>query len=746
MRLAEWAARRVERRAIASGGVSMAHIDFENAISFLTATVRVDPRRILPLMELADSALDDVRENVADEALPDDSPASEQRTAEPESTAQKMRMFVKTYVGLRAHIAKRYGGAVALQTFDEVAQLIESEHGPDVRRAGVTGSLLERQNPPSGVLDYHRLNWLSSRYLPWTVTNSRDAWANVLAFRTTNGQREQTHWREFLLQTPGMAGCEYDELAAVYDVLGLHAQRRMLLSVNAQRRLLRIALPWGFSRFKRRDGSLSREYMIVPVLTLLTRPRSALFRRSLTLTVFLLPDSRDAQGLPPLIAADLSGLCHQSVWIPARPALPALVGEDGGAMQAIRGPLEQYVSTFLPGPKRFLHEIFDAIVQRVIADLGSGEPPTRAELDDDETEARREERIAARVAVSRSRTAIFGTAAQFEGSRHPSVWTRLTEMRAEERGELIGRLLSVNAGRTGREWMVDGDALQLENLRVTNAFDEDTNALALYNPMSRFILNIMPKIPGLFVDTALNFGVAWLALLAGTVSTLEEIQRSYRYDIEDHRSRVIAELRARAAGKSDGYAASLNELHKATLAILDELDVVYSLELVGQAYKAAYARMLEMEGIPEERENLLRELDIVANLLRAEEAGQLNRRMLDSTRSIRRLSKRIANSTRSTKDLTTQIDHTTRNTDKLTAWVVIFAIVSSALATNGLVEAWGGPYWRSKFWTMLVVDAIVAVVVLAVFYVGGRLRAGPLTGVRSPRAGDAPPNTMQRPR
>jgi hypothetical protein len=633
-------------------------------------------------------------------------------------------LFVKTYVGLREHVAKRYGAAVTLQTFDELAQSLERDHRDDVRRAGVTGALLEQQKPPSGVLDYHRLNWLSSRYLPWTVTNSRDRWANVLAFRTTNGPREQTHWREFLLKTPAMASCDYDELAAVYDVLGLHAQRRMLLSVNAQRRLLRIALPWGFSRFKRRDGSLSREYMIVPVLTLLTRPRSALFRRSLTLTVFLLPDSRDTRGLPPLIAADLSGLCHQSVWVPARPALPALVGEDGGETPAIRGPLEEYVSAFLPGPKRFLHEIFDAVVQRVIADLGSGEPPTRAELDD-ETEARREERIAARVAVSRSRTAIFGTAAQFEGSRHPSIWARLTEMRAEERGELIGRLLSVNAGRTGREWMVDGDALQLENLRVTNAFDEDTNALALYNPMSRFILNIMPKIPGSFAETALNFGVAWLALLAGTVSTLEEIQRSYRYDIEDHRSRVIAELRARAAGKSDGYAASLNELHQATLAILDELDVVYSLELVGQAYKAAYARMLEMEGIPEERENLLRELDIVANLLRAEEAGQLNRRMLDSTRSIRRLSKRIAKSTRSTKNLTTQIDRTTRNTDKLTAWVVIFAIVSSALATNGLVEAWHGPYWLSKFWTMLLVDAIVAVIVLVVFYVGGRLRVGP---------------------
>jgi hypothetical protein len=703
----------------------MAHIDFENAISFLTATVRVDPRRILPLMELADSTLDDIRKDVTDEPVPDEPATPDRPNVEPDSPAEKMRLFVKTYMGLREHFAKRPGAALTLQTFDELARSIKHDHPDDVRAAGVTGALLEQQKPPSGVLDYHRLNWLSSRYLPWTVTNPRDRWANVLAFRTTNGPHEQTHWREFLLKTPAMASCGYHEFAAVYDVLGLHAQRRMLLSVNAQRRLLRIALPWGFSRFTRRDGSLSREYMIVPVLTLLTRPRSALFRRSLTLTVFLLPDSGDTRGSPPLIAADLSGLCHQSVWVPARPALPALAGEDGRETAAIRGPLEEYVSAFLPGPKRFLHEIFDAVVQRVIADLGSGEPATRAELVDDETEARREERIAARVAVSRSRTAIFGTAAQFEGSRHPSIWARLTAMRAEERGELIGRLISVNAGRTGREWMVDGDALQLENLRLTNTFDEDTNALAMYNPMSRFILNIMPKVPGSFADTALNFGVTWLALLAGTVSTLEEIQRSYRYDIEDHRSRVIAELRARAAGKSDGYAASLNELHQATLAILDELDVVYSLELVGQAYKAAYARMLEMEGIPEERENLLRELDIVANLLRAEEAGQLNRRMLDSTRSIRRLSKRIARSTRSTRNLTTQIDRTTRNTDKLTAWVVIFAIVSSALATNGLVDAWGRGYWRDKFSTMLLVDAIVAVVVLVIFYVGGRLRVGP---------------------
>jgi hypothetical protein len=325
----------------------MARIDFQNAISFLTATVRIVSTRNLPLMERAPSASRDHPEHAPDEGKTDrneNNPGAEQR------------LFVQTYMGLSDHYAARYGADLTLQTFDGLAHSIEQNHTSKIREADVAGKLLVQREPPFGVLDYHTLNWLDSPYLAWPSTSSQESKSTVLAFRTTNEGRPQTHWREFLLMTPAMRGAPYEELAAVYDILGLQAQRRMLLSVNVQRRLLRMALPWGLSRFKRRDGSLSRRYMIVPVLTLLTRPESALFRRSLTLTVFMLPDSRETA--PSLTGLDLAGLCHQSVWIPARPQLPALVATDGGENPAsIGGPLNDYIAPFLPGPKRYIHEL-----------------------------------------------------------------------------------------------------------------------------------------------------------------------------------------------------------------------------------------------------------------------------------------------------------------------------------------------------------------------------------------------------
>jgi hypothetical protein len=360
--------------------------------------------------------------------------------------------------------------------------------------------------------------------------------------------------------------------------------------------------------------------------------------------------------------------------------------------------------------------------------LSGDEPASTEEPITDEVKVRREERIGVRIAVSRSKTAIFGTAAQFDGWRSPSIWKRLTDMRAADRARLIGTLMSVNAGRDGRELLVDGDGLRIEQMRVTNAFESDTNALALYNPMSRFIVNINPKGSGLFTNVAVNFGIAWLALLAGSVSTLEEILRSFRYDIEDHRSKVFAELRTGVRGERDGASVSLNDLHDSMLAILDELDVVYSLELVGQAYKAAYTRMLEMEGIPEERQHLLREIEIVADLLRAEEARELNRKMLDNSDNIRLLSEKIAYSTAATqhstgvtKQLTVKIDETTRSTDQLTWWAVITAVVSSSLATNGIVAAWKSAdraYPFTEFWTTILVDLLVVeLVLLAILFI-----------------------------
>jgi hypothetical protein len=57
----------------------------------------------------------------------------------------------------------------------------------------------------------------------------------------------------------------------------------------------------------------------------------------------------------------------------------------------------------------------------------------------------------------------------------------------------LERLLSVNAGRQGREPLLGGSGFRIDQMRVTNSFEEDTRTAVLYNPMSRFMVQLIPE-------------------------------------------------------------------------------------------------------------------------------------------------------------------------------------------------------------------------------------------------------------
>jgi len=665
----------------------------------------------------------------------------------PDSRAgSKPRWDVSAQARLRDYLDSR-DPALHLQTFDEVADTLRIRFGTRLREDMVPDQLLTSQQQSYGMLDYQKLHWLSSQYLKWSRPLTRDATSTVLSFRPTDNAdpSKPSQWREYLLlKKAAMDDATFDELATVFDVLALHAQRRMLLSVSAQRRLYKIALPWGHVRFKCRSESASREYMLLPILTLLSAGRTTQYRRTVSLTLFLLPNSADPR--PSLTTFDLARLCQQSVWLPRRQDLPVLIGSDGRECRLpIKGPLASFIDDLLVEENCYLPAIFDAVMRKSLDYIGVDSS------DEEVDEKGTEERVRARIAVSRMRSAIFGTSLHFDCGRQSSVWNHLMKATAERRADVVGSALSVNAGRDGKEWLIDGDALQFERMRVTNAFEEDTNALALYNPMSRFMLNIMPKDSDQFTSVSLAFGVAWLNLLAVTVCTVKEILRSYRHEIEVHRTDVMVRLRAAnirrkgQGGKPEDPPVSpagfertssdeaeleeyLRDLHLKMLAIREEVDVVYGLELVGQAYKAAYMRMLEMESIPLERDRLLRELDMTAELLRAEQADKLSGEIAESVRVTKELngkialsvgvteglSKDIAAAAKATTDSNAEIAGSTRSTDYLTRWVVRLTIISAVLGINPLVDAFSGSATQFAIKAAADVAAVVALVIVEV--------------------------------
>jgi hypothetical protein len=677
-------------------------IEAENAISFLTAAVRIPPDWYSPLMNpepltVAWPGKTVIEESEApEEALwrsnqPAQAAAGDAAAVSP---GAEPLWELQTYRRLITHFENRVEPGSRLLSLGDVAGALQQRFPDELRTAGIGCPTLLCPRRRRGFLEYHQLYWLDSAY--FSVSGRHDPTANVLAFRPRDLEHSEP-WREFLLATPDTDAAPYDEVAAVYNVLGMLAQRRTsLLAVSAQRRLCKIALPWARCRFIRHDGKRTREYLLVPVLTLFSRRVTTQFRRTVTLTLFLLPNERDT-GLP-LDATDLAALCHQSVWANQRPPLPMLDGSDGLGGRSLAGPLHRFIEPFLTAHERHLPGVFDVILRSAIRALGVA-PAVRNQA----------QSVRMLVAISRARSAVFGSALHVEGSHSPSVWERLTQMSQGDVAENFGKLLSFNAAREGREWLVSGEGFGLAKMRVTNPYEEDTNAIAFYNPMSRYLANVMPQHREGY-PTSLKMGVAWLNLLAGAISLIKEIMRSYRYEVEQHRNRIEA---LRSSESSDGRAkaaAELKEVHKTTLEILEELDVVYSFELVGQSYKAAHACVLEMEGVTQEREYLLKELEITTSLLRSEESDQLTQD--------------IASSTSRTEELSKQIAESTKSTDDLTKAVLIFTAVLTALAVKDLLKLAVEEPLRQNwlFWTTAAL-IVVYIVWTIVFFRSRKRRA-----------------------
>jgi hypothetical protein len=631
------------------------HLETHSAISFVTAAIRIPTEWESPL--LASDDLDLPRKlGKKGEALP-------QRRA---GTDQDWE--IQTYANLVDHFSKSVRGK--LFSLGELAKQMQASFGPQLAEAAPAGLLEVRQQ--SGMLESYKLSWLNSPYFSLPDPPVDDS--TVVSFVSPEGSNPPP-WREYLFVTDEMSKSltsettteAYHEYAAIYDVLGLVAQRRSLISTMAQRRMCKIVLPWARCHFRLTNGTISRPYLIVPVITLLGRRATSQFRRTFTLTMFLLPNCTSDE--PPLDLVDLAAICQQAVWSETSPPNPVLFGPAGLVGPAFEGPLR----TLIVGANHHLLEVFDAVLAKVIAMLGVV------------PKAGSSNSIQTLIAISRKHSVIFGSGLHVAGEHSSEIWSELTKRENRELAEQLGRLLSVNAARQGREWLVGGDGFRLPRMRVTNPYEEDVSTIVLYNPMSRFMVNILPKSHDRFPTASVTLGVSWLNLLAAMLSSIKEILRSYRYEIEQYRNRI--EL----LGTGDDPGTLLKAVHKSTLTILEEIDVVYSFDLVTPTYRAAHTRILDMEGIGEERTNLMRELEIMTALLRSEETDQLNRKIARSTSS----------------------------TDSLTFFVVVFSALSVMLVTNGLIEfyhRWPFGTHGEYFWS-LVGDGVILSLAIVGFIV-----------------------------
>jgi hypothetical protein len=652
-------------------------LDAESAISFITASVRIPTDWRSPL--LVSEKLDGPRANPGDAA--DEGALSHDELLLRRDEQELWE--IKAYQKLCAHLGGTGSQDTCLLSLEQVADRLKARFPRELKKARAPAPLVTADDTRRrGILDYHELYWLDSPYFPTSDGDSRKPTSTIVAFRPP-GLPEAPPWREYLFVNDQPHAAErYPQLAAVYNVLGLLAQRRSLISVTAQRRLCKIVLPWGRCRFERKDGP-SKEYLLVPVVTLLNRGGTAEFRRTITLTVFLLPDSKDPA--PALDAPDLAALCQQAVWSDQSPVLPKLVAPGASDGPLFEGPLDSFVRPFLTEHDRHLPVVFDAILRRVIDVMGVSPTPRYAP-----------ESIRALVAISRARSVVFGSTLHVDADETPELWHQLTARQPGDLARHVGRLLSVNAARLGRERLVGGAGFRLKRMRVTNPYEEDTNTIILYNPMSRFMVNIMPRSLDQFPTVSLKLGVAWLNLLAATISSIKEIFRSYRYEIEQYRNR-IENLGAGDPSKL------LKDVHKLTLAMMTEIDVVYSFDIVTPTYKAAHIRILEMEGIAQERRSLMRELEMTTALLRSEEADQL--------------SKKIADSTSSTEESARSTEESARSTDDLTKFVVVFTVISTIIGVNTIIDsAFSEPLATNhQLWTVLGVDMALLVVLTLCF-------------------------------
>ena len=607
----------------------MLHEDIDHAIAFLTGAVRVTSRTACLLMDTEWDKADDTT-----------------------------RWDVKLDERLRAHFATkaRPGNLRTLQQLAELLYVRSRETGRIPRSAHVLLKELYSQ----GILQYHKLAWVDSSYLPWPRSESHDGTSSVLAFRPSDDVREEgTHWREYYFDVETSADAvtaHIDEYAAIYGILGLQAQRRLLMSPSAQRSIHKIALPWARVRFRRRDDLTSCSYMIVPVVTLWSRGKTSRIRRTLTLTMYLLPKRSDKES--PLSAEDLASLCHQSSWLPARPRVPALEGTSPSSpMLHFEGPLYGFVKMFISENENLLPDVFDATMRKVLDVLGVAT-------------AGRGDQVRARVAISRTRSAIFGASIRISCPQGSSVWNHLTRTQSSGSTDIVRKMLSVNAGRNRREFLVDGEAIGLAEMRLTNAYEKDTNQIAFYNPISRFMLNVNPKDDDLFTSVANNFGAAWLDLLATTVCSTKEILRSLRHETQRYRDDIFGREETKSGDAQEPD--SVQSMREAMVAAVDDLEPVYGPELVGQAYKSSHARILEMERIPHERDVLLQQIENMTGLLRAERADALTEDIASTTQSLRLLSHKIADSV--------------TNTDWLTGLVLFLSTISAILAADVLLK------------------------------------------------------------
>jgi hypothetical protein len=274
------------------------HLNTRAAISFLTSAVRIPMDWSCSLMESEPLTKDwDSRRTHDDDGRRlrpvVDNSGPNARTRETATQRHEVQELWEVQLDekLTNDLESRAPG-FRLLSLGNLAGELQLRFPQELAAAGVTGDLIVPVHKRRGILDYRRLQWLDSAFFR-VPDNPASKTSTVIAFQQS-GLNKCPPWREYaFLSGSPEPEVRFDDLSAAYDLLGLLAQRRSLVSVTAQRLLCKIVLPWGRCRFSGTDGKTSKEYLLLPVLTMISRRMSSEYRRTITLTAFLLPSDDD---------------------------------------------------------------------------------------------------------------------------------------------------------------------------------------------------------------------------------------------------------------------------------------------------------------------------------------------------------------------------------------------------------------------------------------------------------------------
>lgn len=406
---------------------------------------------------------------------------------------------------------------------------------------------------------------------------------------------DESLWREFgIVPRVAYSPPNNDASVAVYSTLAAFAIRRSwLMSFNAQRRCYRIAMPWAVADI---DGA---NLLLVPIITLIAKKRSTGFRRTLVVTVLLVPPAKGGIDL--------------RVFHGLRKGFETLTIDDNvktvKQIEGLAGPLATFLEPTRPLPESIgLDELFDLVAKRALKLFKTVPVPKRSA-------SQEEASLGTLVSIARTRSAIAGIILNVSVAEGHDVYDALTRADSENSTtrEALAASLSSDTWTHGPL-----ENLHFDAMRLGDSLQSSSNGATLFNPLSRTFVHAVRANE----DYLKHLGwwmVPWFCLLAESVCSASEMIRTYRNAIEP-----LSRLE------------HLPECDAIMRQMVESMDYIYSIEC-SPLFKAMQDEVMRKSGLRRDHGDLLREIEVNSEMLRAEKVRTLETAIVNTSVAVRNL-------------------------------------------------------------------------------------------------------------